>query len=47
MLQNYFGILVMILLACGVSALFIFLSQTLGPKKPNPAKKKNQPPPVI
>ena len=28
----------MFLLAGGVSGLFIFLSQTLGPKKPNPAK---------
>ncbi|HLD50218.1 MAG TPA: NADH-quinone oxidoreductase subunit A [bacterium] len=39
MLHDYFGILVMIILACGVSALFIFLSQALGPKKPNPAKR--------
>ncbi len=38
MLENYFGILVMFILAAGVSGLFIFLSQTLGPKKPNPAK---------
>ena len=38
MMQNYFGILVMFLMAAGVSGLFIFLSQTLGPKKPNPAK---------
>lgn len=28
----------MFLMAGGVSALFIFLSQSLGPKKPNPAK---------
>ena len=28
----------MCLMAAGVSGLFIFLSQTLGPKKPNPAK---------
>ena len=38
MLHNYFGILVMFLLAGGVSTLFIFLSQSLGPKKPNAAK---------
>ena len=38
MLHSYFGILVMFLLAAGVSALFIFLSQSLGPRKPNPAK---------
>ena len=38
MLQNYFGILIMFFLAASVSALFIFLSQALGPKKPNPAK---------
>ena len=38
MLHSYFGILVMVLLASGVSTLFIFLSQSLGPKKPNPAK---------
>ena len=28
----------MFLMAASVSALFIFLSQSLGPKKPNPAK---------
>ncbi len=38
MLRDYFGILIMFLFAGGVSALFLFLSQTLGPKKPNPAK---------
>lgn len=38
MLNDYFGILVMFLLAGVVAGLFIFLAQTLGPKKPNPAK---------
>ena len=38
MLQSYFGILVMFILAMGVSGLFIFLSQSLGPRKPNAAK---------
>lgn len=38
MLRDHFGIFVMFALAAGVSGLFIFLSQTLGPKKPNPAK---------
>jgi len=38
MLGNYFGIAVMFLMAATVSGLFIFLSQTLGPKRPNPAK---------
>ena len=37
-MRNYFGILVMFILAAGVSGLFIFLSQVLGPRKPNPAK---------
>ena len=37
-MQNYFGILVMFLMAAGVGALFIFLSQTLGPKRPNAVK---------
>ena len=41
MIRDYFGILVMFVLAGGVSGLFIYLAQTLGPKKPNPAK--NQP----
>ncbi len=40
-LQNYFGILVMFVMAAGVAGLFIFLSQALGPRKPNAAK--NQP----
>ena len=38
MLKDYLGILVMFLLAGGTSALFIYLSQRLGPKNPNPAK---------
>src|SRR3989338_3906552 len=38
MLKDYFGILVMFLAAGSLSALFIFLSQTLGPKNPNAAK---------
>lgn len=37
-LQNYFGILVLFILAAGLAGLFIFLSQSLGPRKPNPAK---------
>ena len=38
MLKDYFGILVMFVFAGLVSGLFIFLSQALGPKKPNAAK---------
>ena len=38
MLQNYFGILAMLAMASGAAGLFIFLSQTLGPKRPNPVK---------
>ena len=41
MLQSYFGILAIFIFAAGVSGLFIFLSQALGPSKPNPTK--NQP----
>ena len=37
-LESYFGILVTFLMAAGVSGLFIFLSQTLGPKRPTPEK---------
>lgn len=40
-MHSYFGILVMFLMAAGICGLFIFLSEKLGPKKPNPAK--NQP----
>lgn len=40
MLQQHFGILVMFLLAIGVSGLFLTLAQILGPKKPNAAKDK-------
>lgn len=38
MLESHLGILVMFLMAAGVSALFIFLSEALGPRKPNAAK---------
>ncbi|HTL48701.1 MAG TPA: NADH-quinone oxidoreductase subunit A [Verrucomicrobiae bacterium] len=38
MLSDYAGILAMFLMAIGVSGLFIYLSQTLGPRKPNAAK---------
>ena len=38
MLRDYFGILMMFIFAAGVAGLFIFLSQSLGPKNPNPAK---------
>ena len=38
MLRDYFGILVMFILAVGISCLFIILSEKLGPKRPNPAK---------
>ncbi len=38
MLYSHLGILFMFVFAVGVAALFIFLSQTLGPKKPNAAK---------
>jgi len=37
-LQNYFGILVLFVFAASVCGLFIFLSQKLGPRKPNSAK---------
>ena len=38
MLENHFGILVMLVLASLMSGLFIWLASTLGPKNPNPAK---------
>lgn len=38
MTSPYFGVLAMFVMAAGVSGLFIYLSQTLGPKKPNPIK---------
>lgn len=41
MIGDYFGVLVLFLMASGVSGLFIFLSESLGPRKPNAAK--NQP----
>ena len=40
MLQEHFGILVIFILAIGVCSLFIFLSENLGPKKPNDNKNK-------
>ena len=40
-MREYFGILMMFVFAVGVSSLFIYLAQTLGPKRPNAAK--NQP----
>jgi len=38
MIGDYFGILVMFLMAAGVAGLFIFLAQSLGPRKPNATK---------
>jgi NADH-quinone oxidoreductase subunit A len=38
MLQSYFGVLVMFVLAVGTSIAFLLISEKLGPKKPNPAK---------
>ena len=38
MLKDYFGIVALFLMAAGVAGLFIFLSERLGPRKPNPAK---------
>ena len=38
MLSDYAGILAMFVMAVGVSGLFIYLAQTLGPRKPNPVK---------
>ncbi len=38
MLQNYLGILFMFLMAGGVAGLFIWLSEALGPRRPNAAK---------
>lgn len=38
MLSNYLGILWMFLIAASVSGIFIYLSEKLGPRKPNPAK---------
>ena len=36
--HTHFGILVMFVIASAVSGIFIYLSEALGPKKPNPAK---------
>lgn len=38
MLKDYFGILVMFIMATSVAGLFIFLTEKWGPKKPNAAK---------
>lgn len=38
MFQDYFGILALFVFAAGLSAIFILLSQSLGPRKPTPAK---------
>jgi NADH-quinone oxidoreductase subunit A len=38
MLSDYFGIVALFVMAFGVSCLFIYLSQSLGPRKPNAAK---------
>lgn len=37
-MRSFFGVFVMVILATGLAGLFIYLSQTLGPKKPNPVK---------
>lgn len=37
-IAHYFGILVLLVMAAGVAALFIVLAETLGPKRPNPIK---------
>lgn len=37
-MQDYFGIVVLFTFAAGLAGLFIFLSQALGPSKPNPVK---------
>ena len=36
--ENYFGIAVMFVFAAALSGLFLWLAETLGPKKPNPSK---------
>ena len=38
MLHNYLGIVALFAFAGGISALFIFLSEKLGPRHPNAAK---------
>ena len=38
MLADYSGILIFFVLAATVAAIFIVLSQSIGPKKPNPIK---------
>lgn len=37
-LQSYSGILILALMTAGFAALFIFLAQTLGPKRPSAVK---------
>jgi len=39
MLQSYYGIVAILLMATGASALFLYLSEALGPKKTNAAKE--------
>ncbi len=38
MLQTYYGIIALLMMASGISALFLYLSVALGPKKPNAVK---------
>lgn len=38
MLKEHFGILACFIVATGISGLFLWLSSTLGPRKPNPVK---------
>ncbi len=38
MLQSYYGIIALLMMASGISALFLYLSVALGPKKPNAVK---------
>ena len=39
-MSEYLGLLVMFALSAGLGGVFILLSQTLGPKKPTPAKNE-------
>lgn len=39
MLSDYYGVLILFIFASALSGVFIFLSQMLGPRKPNPAKE--------
>ncbi len=38
MLKSYYGIIALLMMASGISALFLYLSVALGPKKPNAVK---------